>query len=179
MMLKILFPGSAWLLAGILASSNLFSAAVTQSDGSKKSQAGTAPPTAARTLAPHRHSYYSPVDLPPHAREFYLSHWGVDLLSAKAVDSGLMVRFNYRVVDARKAAALNDKQSTPALIDEKAGVKLVVPSLEKVGELRNKAIPEEGKTYWMVFSNKGAFVKPGHRVSVEIGKFRVDGLIVQ
>src|SRR6266481_6373695 len=38
---------------------------------------------------------------------------------------------------------------------------------------------ESGKSYWMVFSNKGSFVKRGNRVSVEIGRFRVDGLVVQ
>jgi hypothetical protein len=31
----------------------------------------------------------------------------------------------------------------------------------------------------MVFSNKGNYVKPGDRVSVLIGPFRVDGLVVQ
>jgi hypothetical protein len=30
----------------------------------------------------------------------------------------------------------------------------------------------------MVFSNKGNFVKAGHRVSVSIGTFRADGLVV-
>jgi len=31
----------------------------------------------------------------------------------------------------------------------------------------------------MVFSNKGNFVKAGHRVSVVIGSIRFDGLMVQ
>jgi hypothetical protein len=89
-----------------------------------------------------------------------------------------MIRFSYRVTDAQKAKALNDKKSSPSLLDEQAHVKLVVPSLEKVGELRQSATPEGGKAYWMVFSNKGRFVKPGDRVSVVIGKFRADGLVV-
>jgi len=38
---------------------------------------------------------------------------------------------------------------------------------------------ENGKTYWMAFSNKGSLVKPGHRVSVVIGPVRIDGLIVE
>jgi len=54
-----------------------------------------------------------------------------------------------------------------------------VPSMEKVGQLRQSSTPEAGKSYWMVFSNKGSFVKRGNRVSVEIGRFRVDGLVVQ
>ena len=89
-----------------------------------------------------------------------------------------MIRFSYRVTDAQKAKALNDKKSSPFLLDEQAHVKLVVPTLEKVGELRQSATPEAGKVYWMVFSNKGRFVKTGDRVSVVIGKFRADGLVV-
>lgn len=161
------------LLAGLLAGSILASAALalTQPTGSKVAAAGT--PSRAR------HTSYRPTDLPPSAKNFYQLAWGVDMLSAKAADSGLVIRFNYRVLNPEKAKALNDKKAAPYLIDQQARVKLVVPTLEKVGELRNKATPEEGKTYWMVFSNKGNFVKPGHRVSVVIGKFRVDGLVVQ
>jgi len=97
----------------------------------------------------------------------------------KSVESGQMIRFSYRVIDAEKAKGMNDKKATPYLIDEKARVKLVVPSMEKVGQLRQSSTPEPGKSYWMVFSNKGTFVKRGNRVSVVIGRFRVDGLTVQ
>jgi len=50
--------------------------------------------------------------------------------------------------------------------------------LEQVGQLRQSADPEEGKSYWMAFSNKGLLVKRGDRVSVVIGQFRADGLVV-
>jgi hypothetical protein len=36
---------------------------------------------------------------------------------------------------------------------------LVVPSLEKLGQLRQSSTPEAGKSYWMAFSNKGRAVK--------------------
>jgi len=65
------------------------------------------------------------------------------------------------------------------MLDAKARVSLQVPTMEKVGPLRQSMAPENGKIYWMVFSNKGNLVKAGHRVSVAIGQFRVDGLIVQ
>lgn len=90
-----------------------------------------------------------------------------------------MVRFSYRVVDVQKAKSLSDKKAAPELIDEMAHVKLVVPRMEKIGELRQTNAPENGKAYWMVFSNKGRVVKPGDRVSVSIGKFHVDELLVQ
>jgi hypothetical protein len=103
----------------------------------------------------------------------------VDLLKVKYTESGEVIRFTYRVLDPGKAQPLNEKRNEPSLIDPKAGVKLVVPSMEKVGKLGQSSPPEAGRTYWMAFSNKGRYVKPGHRVNVVIGTFRADGLIVQ
>jgi hypothetical protein len=96
----------------------------------------------------------------------------------KWTESGEVIRFTYRVLDADKAMTLNDKKAEPALIDPQAGVKLVVPSMEKVGQLRQSSTPQAGKSYWMAFSNKGRLVKRGDRVNVVIGQFRADGLVV-
>jgi hypothetical protein len=82
-------------------------------------------------------------------------------------------------LDANKAKTLNSKKLEPSLIDPRAGVKLVVPSLEKVGQLRQSSTPEPGKSYWMAFSNKGQLVKPGDHVDVVIGPFRAQGLLVE
>lgn len=117
--------------------------------------------------------------MPNRARQYYAFVWGVDSLGVKSVESGELIRFTYRVLDPEKAKALNDKKNEPSLIDPKAGVKLVVPSLEKVGQLRQSSTPIAGKVYWMAFSNKGRPVKPGDRVNVVIGAFRADGLVVQ
>jgi hypothetical protein len=135
----------------------------------------SSPATANRRVV-HR---VRPAALSPHAMQRYQVLWGVDSLGVKAVESGQMIRFSYRVLDSNKAAAVNDKKATPFLIDEAAHVKLVVPDMEKVGQLRQSSAPEAGKSYWMVFSNKGGIVKRGDRVSVQIGKFRVDGLVVE
>jgi len=102
----------------------------------------------------------------------------VDSLSVKWTESGEVIRFTYQVVDPNKAKQLNDKKAEPSLIDPRAGVKLVVPSLEKVGQLRQSGTPEAGKSYWMAFSNKGGLVKRGDRVTVVIGRFRAEGLVV-
>ena len=109
---------------------------------------------------------------------YYRMVWGVDSLGVKWGESGEVIRFTYRVLDADKAKVLNDKKFEPSLIDPQAGVKLVVPSMENVGQLRQSAPPENGKSYWMVFSNKGRLVKRGDHVSVVIGTFRADGLVV-
>lgn len=120
-----------------------------------------------------------PSYLPRRARMQYEMVWGVDSLSVKTVESGEIVRFAWRVIDADKAKPLNDKKVDPILIDQQAGVKLVVPSLEKVGQLRQSSTPEAGKSYWMAFSNSGRRVKRGDRVDVVIGNFRAQGLMVQ
>ena len=44
-----------------------------------------------------------------------------------------------------RAKALSDKRLKPYLVDERAHVKLVVPSMEKVGQLRQSAPPERRK----------------------------------
>jgi len=118
-------------------------------------------------------------ELQPKAVAYYQALYGVDSFVVRTTSSGQMIRFSYRVMDANKAAKVNDKRATPSLIDEDAGVKLVVPVMDKIGELRQSSKPEVGKTYWMVFSNKGGFVKPGDKVTIEIGKCRVEGLTVQ
>ena len=128
--------------------------------------------------APPRVSPYV-AGIPGSARNYYSHAWGIDRMSVKLAESGALVRFNYRVVDAAKAAPLNERSSAPVLLDEEAHAVLYVPEMEKVGPLRQSTAAEAGKTYWMVFSNKGGPVRRGHRVSVVIGQVRVDGLIVQ
>jgi hypothetical protein len=129
-----------------------------------------APESAHTSLARH---------LPLQAQRYYEGVWGIDSLTVKYTESGEMIRFSYRVLDAGKAAALNDKQAQPSLIDPQAGVKLVVPQMEKIGQLRQSSTPMPGKQYWMAFSNSGRPVKPGHRVDVQIGSFHAEGLIVE
>lgn len=113
------------------------------------------------------------------AEMYYESAWGVDELRLKSTESGGLIRFTYRVVDPSKATALSDKKAEPQLIDTQAGVKLVVPEMEKVGKLRQSSTPKAGMTYWMAFSNPTRVVKRGHRVDVVIGEFRANGLIVE
>ncbi|MBV8144196.1 MAG: hypothetical protein JO184_04245 [Gammaproteobacteria bacterium] len=129
-----------------------------------------APESAHTSLAKH---------LPLQAQRYYEGVWGIDSLTVKYTESGEMIRFSYRVLDAGKAAPLNDKQAQPSLTDPQAGVKLVVPQMEKIGQLRQSSTPIPGKQYWMAFSNSGRPVRPGHRVDVQIGSFHAEGLVVE
>jgi hypothetical protein len=138
----------------------------------------TKPVKASHRKAVAKPTRYRP-SIPGSAQSFYALSYGVDQLSVKLAESGQLVRFNYRVTDTTKAAPLHDRASSPYLVDEKAHAMLQVPTMEKVGPLRQSVAPEYGKSYWMVFSNKGNIVKAGHRVSVVIGQVHVDGLVVQ
>jgi hypothetical protein len=123
-------------------------------------------------------SHYAPDRFSGRAGMYYQLVWGIDAISVKLVESGELVRFSYRVLDPAKASVLNDKQNTATLNDPQAGVSLVVPTMEKIGQLRQSAPPEAGRSYWMTFSNKGRPVARGHRVDVVIGPFKASNLVV-
>lgn len=122
---------------------------------------------------------YQPERLSRHALAYYAAVWGIDAPNVKAVESGELIRFSYQVLDPEKAKILNDKKTSAFLIAPELGVRLSVPTLEKVGQLRQSNAPEAGKAYWMAFSNPGRRVKRGDRVDVSIGQFRAEGLVVE
>ena len=154
------------LLAGVLASSIAVSHVRAQSPA----------PTETRTPA---HARYQPDRFAGRAATYYRLVWGIESLTVRLAESGEMIRFSYHVLDADKAQALNNKQDEPSLIDPQAGVSLVVPALEQVGQLRQSGTPSAGVSYWMAFSNSGRRVKRGDRINVVIGQFRANGLVVE
>ena len=156
----------------------LFAQSAATPSTTDKTNPSTAQSPAAKPAATGTHSPYRPDRFAGRAVEYYRLVWGVDSLAVKWTESGEVIKFTFQVLDAVKAKMLNDKKNEPFLIDPRAGVKLVVPSLEKVGQLRQSSTPEAGKTYWMAFSNKGRLVKRGDRVNVVIGQFRAQGLVV-
>jgi hypothetical protein len=172
------------LLAGVLASSILVLPARTQT----QTATATAPPAQAVAPAQPRAAAKAPApvwqgsqlnQLSQRAEMYYAGFWGVGELRVKTAESGEMIRFNYRVLDPQKAAALNDKKAEPELIDPQAGVKLSVPQMEKIGKLRQSSTPKAGMSYWMAFANPTLVVKRGHRVDVVIGSFRATNLVVE
>jgi len=161
----------AILLAGCGASGILISRLEAQSAATTTLLPSPAPPNSSVR--------YRPNQVPKREREYLGMIWGVDQLSVKAVESGELIRFSYRVVNPAKAKPLNDKKIDAFLISPGASVKLVIPSLEKVGQLRQTETPEAGKSYWMAFSNPRRRVRPGDRVNIDIGQFHVAGLVVE
>ncbi len=115
-----------------------------------------------------------------HARrgQYFKRTWGVDVIGVRRISSGFMLRFDYRVVDPDLAAALTDKKSRPYLIDEATRTALAVPAMENVGELRQVAPLEASRTYFIIFGNPGGLVKRGGKVTLVVGNFRAEGLVV-
>lgn len=132
------------------------------------------PAPAASAATAHESSHF-----PKREQAYYELFFGVDSIAAKAVESGELIKFSYRVLDAEKARPLNEKTNEPVMFDPAIKAKLIIPSLEKVGQLRQSSTPVAGKSYWMAFSNPGRVVKRGDRVSVTIGQFHIEGLVVE
>lgn len=155
-------------------------AAVLLAVGLVASPANAAP--AGNATAPHqprKASPYRPAKLTRSSRDYYKVMWGVDELKVTRVSSGNLIRFTYRITDARLAKPLTDRNEAPYLYAQRARALLSVPHMEKVGPLRQYGAPEVGKVYWMAFSNKGGLVRPGDRVNVIVGALHIDGLLVE
>jgi hypothetical protein len=167
--------GTGMLLAGILAGGVLLSSLSAQTAAPAQPAQPAAKPAAA--LKPFRNQ---PDHIARREAAYYEAVWGIGEPSIKAVESGIILRFSYKVLDAQKATPLNDKKVDPILVSPEKGLKLVIPTLDKVGQLR-QAPPaiEAGKSYWMAFSNSGRQLKPGDRVDVVIGNFHARGLLIE
>jgi hypothetical protein len=105
--------------------------------------------------------------------------WGVEVASIRLTAHNHMIDYRYKVLDASKADQLFKRQIKPQLIHQETGRVLVVPDTAKVGPLRNSNTPQEGKIYWMFFGNGGDLVKAGDKVTVLIGDFVVEDLVVE
>jgi hypothetical protein len=171
------------LLAGILASSFIVPVALAQASSERMpatvgEQAQQPRGSSPLNLALAEPSASSSRDWAARNNLYFKRNWGVEIVGVKPVTSGYMLAFRYRIVDPEKARMLNDRKSKAYLIDEATGIRLAVPAMEKVGELRSGSLPEADRTYFMVFGNPGKLVKSGSRVTLVVGNFRAENLIV-
>jgi hypothetical protein len=166
-------------LSGYLLCCILTPAFLARAGSFSQSQADTKLPTTASSTHVGSPSRYRPNQFAGRAGMYYRSVWGVDSLSVKAAESGDLIRFSYRILDPQKAKVFNDKNTAAYLNSPEHRIQLVVPSLEKVGQLRQVNTPQAGTSYWMAFSNPHRTVKHGERVNIVIGQFHADGLVVE
>jgi hypothetical protein len=105
--------------------------------------------------------------------------WGIRIKSVRITAAGHMVDFRYRVVDPDKATMLLRKQSKAYMVDQKTGTQLSVPRT-RIGPLRQTTVkPMPNRDYAMLFTNPMDLVKPGDKVTVVIGDFKAENLIVE
>jgi len=105
--------------------------------------------------------------------------WGVEVASIRLTAHNHMIDYRYKVLDADKAVDLFKRQIKPQLIHQETGYVLAVPDTAKVGPLRNSNTPQNDRIYWMFFGNAGDLVKAGDKVTVVIGDYRVEDLVVE
>lgn len=111
----------------------------------------------------------------------YREKWGIEIKGIQQSAAGYMLDFRFRIIDPRKAAPLVDRRIKPYLIDENSGATFVVSAPPKVGALRTTAHngkPIVDRTYYIMFANPGRFIKQGARMTLVIGDFRAENLVV-
>lgn len=106
--------------------------------------------------------------------------WGIEITSLRMSGHGHLIDLRYRVLDPDKAVLMGDRNVKPTLTDLATGTVLRVPSFPKTGSMRQTADRlEAGRIYFMLFANAGVLVKSGSRVTVTVGDFKAENLVVQ
>lgn len=106
--------------------------------------------------------------------------WGVKLIGIQLSAAGYMLDFRYQIIDPQKAKYLTNHQHKAYLLDPATGAKFIVPSPPKIGSLRQSSSePKAQQIYFMLFANPNRFIKSGNSVTVIIGDFKAENLIVK
>ncbi len=107
-------------------------------------------------------------------------NWGIEIVGIKLSAAGYVLDFRYRVLDPEKARPILERKAIRYLVDQDTGAKMLVPSSPKTGPMRQTTLkPEVGRVYFIVFSNPRGLVKAGEKVTVVIGDFRAQDLVVK
>jgi len=106
--------------------------------------------------------------------------WGIKVMGIHETAKGYMLDFRYKVLDPEKARPMMDMKIKPYLIDEASGFKTMVPDPPKVGQLRaHNREPRAGTVYYIFFANPGNYIKKNSKVTVVVGDFKAENLIVR
>jgi hypothetical protein len=106
--------------------------------------------------------------------------WGIQLQGVRLSAAGNLLDFRYRILDVDKAQALVDHKSHPYLLSQTNGSRMSVPTSPTVGSLRQTGQkPLLNRTYFVLFANAGRQIKAGDKVTVAVGDFKAENLIVE
>ena len=124
---------------------------------------------------------YSTQKFDPEMVKELKERWGVELLGMRRSAAGMFLDFRFRVLNIEKSLPLFDHRIKPQLLAERTDIQLPLAMSTKVGAFRptnrGKNIKAD-KNYYMLFGNPDRHVKVGEKVSVIIGDFKVEHLIV-
>jgi hypothetical protein len=120
--------------------------------------------------------------VPDHSPQMTVEEqWGVRIESLRISAAGNLLDFRYRIIDPEKASYLVDRRNKAYIIEQKSGMVLSVPNTAKVGPLRQTVrygLPQKDKVYFILFGNPHV-VKHGDRMTVVIGDFRAENIVVE
>lgn len=108
------------------------------------------------------------------------TQWGIRLQGIRLSAAGNLLDFRYRILDADKAQALVDHKSQPYLQNQANGSRTFVPASPSLGTLRQTSQKTlVNHAYFILFANPGKQIKAGDRVTVAIGNFKAENLLVE
>lgn len=105
---------------------------------------------------------------------------GIRVIGIRPTAANYMLDFRFRILDKNKVSEIMSRKIKPLLLVEKNGATLMVPVTSKLGPLRQSAkFAKENKNYFMFFANPRHTVKPGDLVTVKIGDFKKEHIVIQ
>jgi hypothetical protein len=107
------------------------------------------------------------------------ARWGIHITAIRLTAAGRMLDFRYRVTDPKKAEPLVKRGTAAYVLHEKTGIKMAVPET-KYGKLRQTARQASAnRQYIVMFACPGGIVNRGDRVTVVIGDFKAEHLLIE
>lgn len=106
--------------------------------------------------------------------------WGLRIVRLAVVADGGIIDLRYQVLDPAKAEPVLDPTQPAFLQEESTGQVVSTARLPKIGELRQKLQQSNpDRVYFMGFGNSGGIIKSGSRVSLILGGYRLEQLVVR
>ena len=109
--------------------------------------------------------------------------WGIKLYGIRWTAAGYMLEMKFRVLDPDKAFPLLKRDVKRYVVVEKSGAVLEVPFTQKLGSLKSSVrtsnMVKKDYNYIALFANPNKHVNSGDKVTLVIGNFMAENLVVQ
>jgi hypothetical protein len=107
-----------------------------------------------------------------------VEEFGIQARSLRLSAEGRMLDFRYKVLDPDKASKVITRNIHPYIVGEKQDTKIGVQTA-KTGEMRHTGNNlKVGKQYFVLFGNPKQQIKKGDQVTVVIGDYRMEHVMV-